>query len=809
MSVQLGKNFVFAWRTLWKTPLATGIAVLSLAIAMAPNTTLFSIVDQLLLTGSLSSAPDSLVGIRVMCNGQSDLLSFAEYRALLERDQFFSAVVASQRLGAVLRLDGARDILPAEAVSANYFRALNVKAVAGRPLNPVQDGVAAEAVPIVISYNLWQRRFSGSREAIGRSLVLNNRQVVIVGVADRGFRGVAMFGFTDLWVPLEAWRTTAPAPAALTRSPVREFTVFGMLRPGINAEEVSRQIESLPTALGEIPLAAGPQKMVCWPARADEARARLFVTTVVLSMGLLVLLVASANVCTLLMMRAAGRRREIAIRTAIGASTSRITLMLFAEGLLLSLMAAATGLTLSWLLLRLAPGLLPQALVSMDWKFQLDLSSLLYTLAIAVTAALFFTVGPARHSTKVSLVDLLNTKVVGFRGRGRLSSLTLLICAQVFVSQALLCGAAILLRGYRTLEFIRPGFDQDKPILLAHVMPDSASTGDGSPIRFEALRDRLGAIPGVRQVSYARVLPLSLYGGGDTQHVLLPDGAGGTATEAVEMAPVGPAYFQVLGVRLLCGREFSAIDLKDRNTAIVNLTLARRAFPKAPSPAEIVGLALRTQKGTFRIVGVAEDGKYSDLHDGPRPYMYTPISESRGDMILMIEAATSRPELLSDSVRRVVSDSERRVWITSFLTLREYMRLARHSERLLASILTTAGLVSVLLAAIGLAGLSGYWIANRTHETAVRLALGATRGNVVWHTERHVLRPVLVGMVLGSVGGGVLCLGLSRVVPGIPAFDGVSICGSALWILGASIVATITQAIKGAAVNVASAVRRE
>jgi len=780
------------------------VAVISVAAAIGPNSAMFSIMDQTFLTGSLSRAPDSLLGIRLRHENSYEDLSYPEFRELRQSGRAFSELVASRRAAAGLRIGEGRQPVVVQFVTPNFFPVLNVRMAAGRPLLPGQDDAVRDALPLVISHSLWQRQFAGSKEAIGRAVFLHDRSATIVGVAELGFRGTTMMAQVDVWAPLEPRRQSA------AQAGDRDLQVFALPRPNVTEKDAARDLASLSRAMElASPAMSRGWALICWRVGADEARARWFLTFVVLCLCLLVLLVACLNVSTLLLARAAARKRELAMRMALGAGRWRIFRLLFAEGLLLSVMAWAAGIGLSWVLLKLAPLALPTAMIPITLTWDVSIRSVLYAALLGIGATLLFAVAPLRQAYSWDISQALRAGTAGGSGKRRLSQFAVLISVQIAVSQALLGGAGVLLRSYQQLGRVRLGFDANQPVLLLNVAPLAPEAGGSRSIRYHDIVNRVAALPGVKRASLASTLPLSGMGGG-AYHVYFDAKTSGEGERLeVPTTQIGPAYFRTIGTALPFGRDFTPSDLAGPKTVVANEELVRRVFPELSTPAEAVERTLQTEEGALRIVGIAENGKYSTLRERPQPHLYELLADFSWTGATLLIETRGLPEAMLPAVRQELHLAEPRLWIASTTTLARHVKMARYADEISGVAVSSMGLLALLLAAVGLAGVTAYWVRRRTVEIGIRLALGSTRWEVVDLMTRQAMPPVIAGMALGLMGAFLIGQAMSGLIFGGAGFDPISLFGSGSISFVVTVAATAIPVARATAVDPMVALRHE
>jgi predicted permease len=792
----------YAWRNLLRNRTVTFVVVISLAAAIGPNAALYGLLDQFFLSGGLRHAPESLVQIMMSRNATNRNLSYREYQALRRDSTLFSEIGAVSREGGVLYSEGVRENLAAEMVSTNYFSLLGVKAALGRQFQTVDNSIQ-DSVPIIISHALWQRRFSGSADIIGKSLVFRGHHATVVGIAERGFRGYGMVATIDIWVPMERWRN----PLLPTDMP--GLDVFSLLRTGVTLPQAKLEMRSISKDLSRIyPETNRGYQMNCYFARADSMRSRYVISSSILFLSAMVLAVACINVCTLLLARATGRQRETAIRIAVGAGRRHIFRLLLAEGLLLSVMAAALSIIFTRLLLMAAPSLIPTAATGLSWKLDLNLNVLIYTSLLAIFTTILFALAPAKQTYQFSVVHSLKTGAEGYRGKGRLSSFALLVIVQIALSQALLSGAALLLRSYHQVQQVRLGFDSNRPLLLVNLGPQRFGK-ESRVVNYGELVEKVAAIPGVKRATYADDLPLSDHDGFKYKIAKDPASGGQDLYEDVSAVGVGPNYFEIMGTTLLYGDGFERQGAQKE--VVINRYLAERAFPKLANPAEVIGRFLRTKdQGDLRIIGIAEDGKYGTIRESKQPYLYVRAPESSGaSTMLLVETAERRPENLAVKLRQFLSSAESGLVVYTIVPLKEHMRLARFGDELIAWLIGGLGLLSLFLSMVGLGGLAQYWVRRHNREIGIRLAMGATSWGVIRHMEIRALRPVLVGVLLGTAIAIIFERVISNVIFGVAAFDFTSFAASALFTFSVAIVATLIPTSQSGWINPNSILRQE
>jgi putative ABC transport system permease protein len=738
-----------------------------------------------------------------------DDLSYDEYRDLQVETSAFSPVVAEYRMSGVLVLSGGRELLATSLVTTDYLDVLGVRPRAGRLFEP-RDDQPLDAVPVVISADLQRRRFADVPDVLGTTVLLNDRAAIIVGVLEEGFRGQNIFSPIDVWLPLNAWLAVdADTRRTLQPRDARALAVFGVLRPGVSEPQARADLDRIAMRFADAhPEATAGRVFVSWRAREDDRRKRVGVTLVVLCLGGFVLLVACTNVSTILLARAEGRRRETAVRLALGASGWQLFRLLVAEALLLSVCAGALGLLLAHWLLGLGAALKPATPLPIVFDFGVDPRVVLYTLLLVVATTVVCALAPLWQSTPSNLAGVLRGDAAG-SGRTPRARFAALVVAQIAVTQVLLCGAALLLRSHQNTISIRPGYGTDNNVLMVTLAAPAGAEGEASRgSRYFELAERIAALPGVRDASFIDNPLLSGFG-----HVILriprDDQPPGSSMMRVSASKVGFGYFELLGTRIIHGRDFERQDQDPAAVAVVNEQLVRRLFPQLSRTSDALGLTLRTETRTYQIVGVVEDGKYGSLREAPQPHAFLLAPETSREGMTLLVATHAPPAQLAAAVRDVVHAAEPQLWIAGTTSLAAHTRVARILDELGARVTAALGSLALVLAAIGLYGLGGFWVQQRMRECGIRMAMGATPRDIVMLLQRQAMRPVIVGIGLGLAGTLLLGPLLSSLLYGVMPYDPVVLGSSLLFTLLVSLAATWIPARRCRRAAIASVLIRQ
>jgi putative ABC transport system permease protein len=524
----------------------------------------------------------------------------------------------------------------------------------------------------------------------------------------------------------------------------------------------------------------------------------------------LVLLIACVNVANLLIAEAESRRREISIRLSLGAGGFRLLRQFLTEGLILALLGTALGLFLTSWLITVVPSLMPPGMVPVSPDIRLDGRVLTVTVAFSLLTTLFIGISPALGAWKQDLVSNLKGEEGSSRGgRRRFTLRQTLVIGQIALSVVLLVAAGLLLRSFVHSRESSLGFDTKKNMLLTVLVPaPSAREADRVRRLYEELTERMESLPGVIQASYARRAPLSSSGGGATRKVSIPgaDTAPGEEQIAIKYNQVASDYFQLMGTRILRGRNFDSRDhATSVRVALINETMAERYWP-GDDPT---GSILRVSDEECRVIGVIEDTVVNQIHEAPEPFLYFPFEQMpSGETTLLIETA-GEPEAVARLARNELTAMDSQVWILSFMTLSEHMQHALYEDRMPATIGGSLGILGIFLAAVGLYGVVSFAALRRTHEMGIRMAIGAERGSIKRLVVGQGLKLALVGVPLGLVVAFSVTRLMSSFLHGVTAADPTTFIASSLFVVAVALAASYIPARRASKVDPITALRYE
>lgn len=763
------QDFRFALRTLRRTPGVALAAIVTLALGIGATSAVYSVANGILWRPLPVPEADRLAVVYGHRDDGAGYVDFTwpDYRDLrAESRTVFDDLIAYTPRPVSLGVAGSAERAWAELTSANYFDLLGSRPALGRGFLPAEDSAGAAPVT-VLSDALWRSRFQANPAVLGQQLRLNGREFTIVGVAPRGFKTPFYVGFQPaLWVPAgSAWGALNPGESTLETRGQVNFRMLGRLRPGVDLATARAAVEGLAARLA-----------TQYPASNKGIAGALFLEPdarpepemassmqlgfgLFLALSLVVLLVACANVASLLLARALARRREIAVRLALGAGRGRLVAQLLSESLVLAAIGGGLGLVLASVLSGGVQRLLHFSTdIPFVLDFSLDRSVVLFTTGVSLLTTFAFGLIPALQASSPAMAGALKSDAAGWRGVHRSRLRSGLVVAQLALSCLLLIGAGLVIRAFNAMQRVEPGFNT-RNVLLVQVSPGLVGYDEARGRRvYRDLLTRLRALPGVTGASMAQSVPLEFTSSSD---VVVPEGSRiGSAEhpgETVGFTTIGPDYFGTMGTPLIDGRDFGPGDTAGAPTAVVvSRAMAERYWPGQPALGKI--LHMQSLDGErLTVIGVAEDARYRRLSEVPQPHVYVGLSqEFPRDASLIIRTATD-PLALVSLVRREIAAMDPDLPVSDIKTFEELLAgRALLMPRIATRITGTLGLLALVLALVGLYGIVAYAVAQRTRELGIRLALGAT--------DRGVVRLVVgEGVKLAGIGIGV-GLGVALIV---------------------------------------------
>jgi predicted permease len=814
----------YALRSLAKNPVfsLTVVGVLMLGIGL--NAAVFTMLKGIALSpiAGVAGAARLAVVFAETSNGRQLAVSYPDYQYLRDHDRAFTGLFGTT-VGRV-SLGRGRSARQAwcELVSGNYFQILGVGPERGRMLLP-SDEIAPGRHPIVVlSDGIWRRDFAADPDIVGKTLEINNDFLTVVGVADPAFHGTTVVYDVELFVPI----MTAPqlgfrfgsqetTPAAILAD--RHATVFepqGYLRPGTTLANAAAQVDALSATLArERPLADAAERLRVvpfWRAPFGAPLILLPTLSVLVAMGLLVLLIACANIAGLVLVRGLSRRGEIAVRLALGATRTRVVRLLIVENLVLALPGALLGVVLAQRGIPVLVSYADQLAAPQRIFFNVGVDSLVITFAVLVAcgSALVFGFVPALQSSRVDLVSVINADASP-RGAARGRLRTALVVAQVAVSLMLLVGAGLATRSVEAARTANPGFDPNHVTAVSIDVKQNGYDEARGRVFYRKLLDAARAGAGVESATLAEVVPMGFL---DTpaRRVAVEGYEPRRGEDLAFMSnAVGPDYFRTLRIPVLAGRDFEDRDDEAAApVAVVNNTLAQRFWGGA---ANAIGKRVRlTGAGDWRtVIGVAADVKYARINEPPRPYIYLPALQWYRASLILHTRGSGPVDALVEQARARVAALDADLPILSARSMVSAMRGATLLYDLMATMLFVFGATGMALAALGTYGLVSYTVKQSTHEIGIRMALGASGHSVVMAFLTRGVRLAAIGTVLGVVAALALTRLLGSLLFGVSATDPVSFARAIALVLGGVMVATLVPAWRASRTNPLSALRHQ
>jgi predicted permease len=761
----------YGLRMLAKSPAFTIIAALSLALGIGANTAIFSMVNVILLKPVPVQEPSHLASVFMLDqrNPGNLPLSHLNYKDLRDQNEVFSGMAAFAF--AQLNWNGGSESeqIPAQVVSGNYFSLLGAEPALGRSFRPEEDEKPTAVA--IVSHGFWERSLGSDPNIVGRTLTLNRTPFTVIGVACKGFTGTLLGGGPSVWVPMSMHAVAQPNFNWYEQRRGLFLFAFGRLQPGVSVEQASANLEIV---FGQLEQAfpndnkgrsagAVPLLEVRLNPQGANGGGLVQISVILMTVVGIVLLIACANIANLLLARANQRRREIAVRLALGANRVRLIRQLLTESTLLSLLGAGLGLALAnWLLNVLVSDDLQLPLPVGD-EMSLDGRVLTFTAVLAVATGLLFGLAPALQASRADVVPILkNESMPAGSGRHaagtRLNLRQGLVVAQIALSLISLVAAGLFLRSLRESQAIDTGFETRGVLVMNFNLGREGYTPERGQVFYQQIAERAAALPGVQRSAVAQNAPL----GGGILRSVMPEGADTTTRDRilVQVNSVSPGYLDTLGVPLQRGRDFTDTDVEGApKVVIVNDTMAGRFWPGQ----DALGKRFKFfgDDDFTTVIGMARDAKYNAVAEDPTPFIYQPLRQNYSPAAVLHVRAAADAGSLSAAVRREVQQLDPTLSVFNIRTLEDQVTDSLAPVRTNVIMLSAFGVLALVLASIGLYGVANYSVAQRTREIGVRMALGAQSGSVLRLVLGHGLLLVGAGLALGLVAA----LALTAIIP--------------------------------------------
>ncbi len=810
------QDIQFAIRSMFQRPGYTVVIALSLGLGIGANTAIFTLINAVFLHPLPVKDIGSLVSIYTSDARNPGFLglSYPNFRDFRDKNNVLAGVLASAGINVARATDSQPEQIVADLVSGNYFDVLGVKPSLGRTFLPEEDGIPSAHPVVVLSHAFWTREYAANPGVVGTQLNLNGHKFLVIGVAAAGFNGTNALGVPALWAPLAMHAELMPEAALFEWRRFLWLNVVGRLKPGETPQRAQAALQALAKELErEYPDENRGRSVKLYPlaetlidpnGRDNIVNAGQLLMSVV---GL-ILLIACANVANLLLVRASGRRKEMAIRLSMGASTGRLVRQLLTESLLFGLLGGATGLFLADWGRNALWSFRPPFLKANDLDLGFDTRVLLFTLGVSVLTGLLFGLAPALQAAGANLItDLRERSAHSGRANHFFSLRNLLVVGQVALSLVALVGAGLFLRSMRKAQDTDPGFAARK-IATFEMSPGKQGYSEARTQQFyRQAVDRLRNTPGIEAVSLTSWLPLGFDG---LLRTVLPEGqetSPGNRLLAIASV-VWFHYFETMEIPLLRGRTFDENDRAgSRKVAVINATMALKFWPNQDALGQRFRFFGETE--WTQIVGIVKDSKYGTVAEAPRACAYVPALQYHEPIMNVVLRGSGDPSAALATARREVQALDRDLLLTNPFTMTELIDRSLWASRMGAGLLAVFGFLALALSSIGVYGVMAFTVSQRTNELGIRLALGARRGDVFRLVMWQGLLVIGSGVLLGLLGAYALSRYISNLLFGISAHDTAAFALTPLILIAVALLATFLPARRATSIDPALALHIE
>ena len=815
---RIQQDVSYGLRTLRKTPGFTAVVIVTLALGIGVNTAIFSLVDRLLLRPLPFPESDRLATIFFYSDAWRmtySSLSYPDYVFYRDHNQAMSGLSAYTDLKVNVRFGNDDEAVPSQMVSANYFDVLRIPPILGRTFRPEEDFVPGRDSVVMLGADLWKRRFGGAPSVLGRQVMVNGHKFTVIGIVPATFAGLqADQSKPELWTPIMSYPAILAYGTEWDLQHARGdewLSATGRLKPGIGQRQASAQFAQLTEQLKVIYRAEkfnnGKSRGLTLPA--NEARfppesqntVTRFLVMLMAVVGL-VLLIACANVASLLLARGVKRRREIGVRVALGAGRARLAQQLMSEGLLLSMAGGAAAIAVTLLVERFLAGFDGPFHLAVLAESGIDRRVLIFGMGISVATGILFGLLPLRQAARLDVTPMLKTEMPGV-GRRVLRARNLLVVAQVALSAVLLAGAGLFVRTLRNAQAVDITRDSGNVLLYNLSLPAPKYTPEQGQAFYRNLLDRIHGMHGVANAAFVETVPFGGWRGGTN---IIPHP--GSKAVQVDYNVVSPEYFRTIGIPLVRGDGLTGRGHEDHGNAVVNEQMAKRFWPgEDPIGKRLV--VPDNPPRTVEVVGVVRDGPFRGYRDEIMPCLYEPLAQSYASS-LHLEVRTAIPSAaLAGPIRQQIRELDPDLLVAPPRTLRAFRDAGMGQERLSASLLSGLSMLAALIAAIGLYGVMAFTVAQRTREIGVRVALGAASGDILRGVMTEALILVGIGLAVGSLAAAGLARLIANLLFGISATDPMTYAASAIVLVAVGTCAAYLPARRAARTDAMSALRSE
>ena len=805
----------YSLRMIAKAPGYAAIAVLTLALGIGANTTIFSWINSTLLNPIPGLASPNEVVALSLGRGTDNPFPFTypDFESMRDGQQSFVGITAANIAPMSLTGKGKPERVWGMVASANYFDLLGVRPILGRGFLPEEDTKPGGAPVAVISYRFWQTHFGANPDVVGQTLEINQHPYTIVGVAPAVFQGSQTGLRSEIWIPIMMEEQLMPQGDLLHDHHYFWLTALGRLKPGVRPEQAQEEMTlRLKREAKNYPEEhKGHDSVSVYPLWRNPFGANQFLSTLLpmlMTIAGLVLLLACANVANLMLVRSVARRREIAIRLSLGANRWRLVRQLLVESLILALAGGLVAFAITFWTAGTFMKFIPKTDFPISLGMRVDHTVLLATMVISVLTGVIFGILPALRASGEAPIAVLKEDTGSASGGMRKARLaSALVVAQISLSLLLLICAGLFIRSFMSAQQINPGFNPHN-VLIATYDLFTGGYSEASGVEFDRqLVAKLEAQPGIQSVALSSRVPLG-FGGGST--AVNPEGYVSQANESMEtqVAIVTPNYFQTLQIPLVKGRDFTPQDTKSsQRVVIVSETFVNRYWPNQEALGKQLNSDLTHE--WFTVVGVARDSKVNGLNEKPTPFLYLPQYQVYRATMIVLARTNGDPLAAGKTVEKTIHElnADLVVFDITSLDLRE--QIASFGQRVAGTFVGAFGLLALVLAAVGIYGVTSYTTRQRTHEIGIRMTLGASKRDVLRLVLGHGLRLTLIGVALGLAASFALTRFLTSLLLGVTSTDALTFSSVALLLCAVALFACFIPARRAMRVDPMVALRYE
>jgi len=805
----------YSLRMIAKAPGYAAIAILTLALGIGANTTIFSWINSTLLNPIPGLASPNEVVALSLGRGTDNPFPFTypDFESMRDGQQSFVGITAANIAPMSLTGKGKPERVWGMVASANYFDLLGVRPILGRGFLPEEDTKPGGAPVAVISYRLWQTHFGANPDVVGQTLEINQHPYTIVGVAPAVFQGSQTGLRSEIWIPIMMEQQLMPQGDLIHDHHYFWLTALGRLKPGVRPEQAQEEMTlRLKREAKNYPEEhKGHDSVSVYPLWRNPFGANQFLSTLLpmlMTIAGLVLLLACANVANLMLVRSVARRREIAIRLSLGANRWRLVRQLLVESLILALAGGLVAFAITFWSAGTFMKFVPKTDFPISLRMRVDHTVLLATIVISVLTGVIFGILPALRASGEAPIAVLKEDTGSASGGMRKARLaSALVVAQISLSLLLLICAGLFIRSFMSAQQINPGFNPHN-VLIATYDLFTGGYSEASGVEFDRqLVAKLEAQPGIQSVALSSRVPLG-FGGGST--AVNPEGYVSQANESMEtqVAIVTPNYFQTLQIPLVKGRDFTPQDTKSsQRVVIVSETFVNRYWPNREALGKQLNSDLTHE--WFTVVGVARDSKVNGLNEKPTPFLYLPQYQVYRATMIVLARTNGDPLAVGKTVEKTIHElnADLVVFDITSLDLRE--QIASFGQRVAGTFVGAFGLLALVLAAVGIYGVTSYTTRQRTHEIGIRMTLGASKRDVLRMVLGHGLRLTLIGMALGLAASFALTRFLTSLLLGVTSTDALTFSSVALLLCAVALFACFIPARRAMRVDPMVALRYE